>query len=90
MTEPLLNGLIAATYTPMGADGSLLLDGIEAMTEQLLGEGVAGFYVCGSTGEGVSLSTSERKAVTAAFVRASAGARARGGAGGAQQSGRGL
>ncbi|MDE0904750.1 MAG: dihydrodipicolinate synthase family protein [Planctomycetota bacterium] len=73
MTETLLNGLIAATYTPMAADGSLLLDGIEAMTEQLLGEGVAGFYVCGSTGEGVSLSTSERKAVTAAFVRASAG-----------------
>lgn len=73
MPQPLLRGLIAATYTPMAEDGSLMLDGVAAMTDQLLGEGVAGFYVCGSTGEGVSLSSSERKSVAGAFVEAVAG-----------------
>lgn len=57
----------------MARDGSLMLDGVGAMTDQLLADGVSGFYVCGSTGEGVSLSSAERKSVAAAFVRAAAG-----------------
>ncbi len=65
-----LNGLIAATYTPFHPDGSVNLDLIPKMTDHMIERGVSGFYVCGSTGEGESLSTDERKQVAAAFVSA--------------------
>jgi N-acetylneuraminate lyase len=67
------HGLIAATFTPMQADGALDLGAIAPMTETILARGVTGLYVCGSTGEGLSLSVAERKAVAAEFVRAAAG-----------------
>lgn len=70
--EP-LGGLVAATLTPMRADGSVNLPAIGPMVELLLRNGISGLYICGSTGEGVSLSTGERKAVTAEFVKAAAG-----------------
>lgn len=69
-----LTGLFPATYTPMKADGSLNLDEIPRMVDSLAEQGVSGLYVCGSTGEGMSLSTEEREAVAEAFVR-SAGAK---------------
>lgn len=68
-----LEGLVAATYTPMHVDGRLNGSMIPALTEHLLGQGVAGLYVCGSTGEGVSLTTDERREVAEAFVAASNG-----------------
>lgn len=68
-----LTGLIPATFTPMKADGSLNLSAIPALTEQLLRDGVRGLYVCGSTGEGVSLTREERMAVAEAYVVAAAG-----------------
>ncbi|WDQ15079.1 dihydrodipicolinate synthase family protein [Rhodopirellula sp. P2] len=68
-----LSGLIAATYTPMTATGDLRLDVVPEMVEKLLHDGISGLYVCGSTGEGMSLTTSERHSVAAAFVEASGG-----------------
>ncbi len=68
-----LSGLIAATFTPMHADGTLNLEQIEPMIEHLTGIGVAGLYVCGTTGEGPSLSTEEREAVAEAHVAAARG-----------------
>jgi len=68
-----LRGLVAATYTPFNPDLSLALDGVPLLVERLLADGVSGLYVCGSTGEGVSLSTPERKQVAEAFVAAAAG-----------------
>ncbi|WP_145078866.1 dihydrodipicolinate synthase family protein [Aureliella helgolandensis] len=68
-----LNGLIAATYTPMNTDGDLELAQVAPLVERLLDDGVQGLYVCGSTGEGMSLSTAERKATTEAFITANAG-----------------
>lgn len=67
-----LRGLVAATYTPFEDNGSLDLDAIPPLVERLLADGVDGLYVCGSTGEGVSLSTPERKRVAEAFVTAAA------------------
>lgn len=55
-----LTGLIAAPHTAMYADGSLNLDMIEKQAQCLIGNGVKAVFVCGSTGEGVSLSTPER------------------------------
>ncbi|KAA5540530.1 N-acetylneuraminate lyase [Roseiconus nitratireducens] len=68
-----LRGLIAATFTPLDDDGRLRLDEVPAMVDHLLEQGVSGLYVCGSTGEGMSLRSDERDAVTAAFVKASGG-----------------
>jgi len=67
-----LRGLVAATYTPFAPDRSLDLAAVPPLVERLLADGVAGLYVCGSTGEGVSLSTPERKQVTEAFIAAAA------------------
>jgi N-acetylneuraminate lyase len=68
-----LSGLVAATYTPLNDDGRLNLSVIQPMVENLLGHGVAGLYVCGSTGEGMSLSSDERKSVAEAYVTATNG-----------------
>lgn len=72
MIQP-LTGLIAATYTPMKGDGSLNLDAIPAMVDHLERSGVRGIYICGSTGEGVSLTGSERCAVAEAYIAAAKG-----------------
>ena len=68
-----LSGLIAATFTPMANDGSLKLDVVPTMVNQLLNEGVSGLYVCGGTGEGVSLTNVERQQTAEAFVNAANG-----------------
>lgn len=62
--------LIAAAFTPMRTDGSLHLELIEPLVAHLVKQGVTGFYVCGSTGEGPLLSTDERKRVAEAYVEA--------------------
>ena len=73
MKSKRLTGLIAATFTPMHQDGSLRLEAVEPMVERLLSEGISGFYVVGSTGEGVSLSGRERRDAAEAFVKAANG-----------------
>ena len=73
MTAAPLRGLIAATYTPLHADGQLNLDRIAKLVDHLLADRVDGLYVCGSTGEGMSLSSDERRSVAQTFVEAAAG-----------------
>ncbi len=55
-----LTGLIAASFTAFHDDGSLNLDPIESHADLLARNGIAGVFVCGSTGEGVSMTTDER------------------------------
>lgn len=73
MMDKKLSGLIAATYTPFDLNGSVNLDVIDSVVEYLLPRGITGLYVCGSTGEGMSLSTAERMAVAEGYVRAAQG-----------------
>lgn len=68
-----LRGLVAATFTPFKADGSLDLRRIKPVIDRVIAQGANGLYVCGSTGEGPILTTDERKAVVEATVRAAAG-----------------
>lgn len=68
-----LRGLVAAVFTPMHDDATLNLGQVEPIVEHLVGNGVAGLYVCGTTGEGPSLTTEEREAVAAAYVSAARG-----------------
>ncbi len=56
----MFTGLIAAPFTPFHADGTLNLEMIEQQAAQLLEDQVTGAFICGSTGEGASLSCNER------------------------------
>jgi len=55
-----LTGLIAAPFTPLLADGNLNLAMIERQAMALAINSVSGAFVCGTTGEGLSLTTDER------------------------------
>jgi N-acetylneuraminate lyase len=68
-----LKGLIAATYTPMHPDGTLNLDEVPKMVDYLIDASVQGLYICGSTGEGMSLTSVERCQLAEAFVAAASG-----------------
>jgi N-acetylneuraminate lyase len=68
-----LQGLIAAPFTPMHSDGSLHLELIEEYYHLLKSNGVTGAFICGSTGEGVSLTHTEKRAVAQAWAKATVG-----------------
>ena len=69
-----LGGLIAATYTPMDETGELSLAPIRSYCKALIDEGaVSGVFVCGTTGEGLSLTVSERKHVAEEWMDAAGG-----------------
>jgi N-acetylneuraminate lyase len=55
-----LRGLVAAPFTAFHGDGSLNLALIEKQAASLVANGVTGAFVCGTTGEGVSMTTAER------------------------------
>ena len=54
---------LAAVHTPFSSDGELALELIEGQAEHLAANGLRGVFVCGSTGEGLSLSVDERMQV---------------------------
>lgn len=65
-----VKGLIAAPFTPMNDDGSVNLAAIGPYAYLLHRNGVAGAFVCGTTGEGISLTPEERLEVARAWVNA--------------------
>ena len=67
-----LGGLIAAPFTPMDQRG-INLPVIERQAQSLVQGGVKGAFICGSTGEGASLTTAERMAVAEKWISAAAG-----------------
>ncbi len=68
-----LRGLIAAPHTPFHATGSLNIARVAEQAEGLITSGVSGAFVCGSTGEGASLTVDERRQVAEAWIRAAKG-----------------
>lgn len=58
-----IKGLIAAPFTPFDSVGELNLDLIPTYYSFLKHNNVAGAFICGSTGEGVSLTFDEKVAV---------------------------
>lgn len=68
MVHAKLQGLISAPFTPMHPDGSLNLGLIPLYYDLLKANGVTGAFICGSTGEGVSLTKEEKKAVAEAWA----------------------
>jgi N-acetylneuraminate lyase len=67
-----LKGLIAAPFTPMNNDGSLNLSLIPSYYQMLKANGIHGAFICGSTGEGVSMTAREKMAVAEAWAACSA------------------
>jgi len=68
-----LRGLVAATFTPFRADGTLNLPRLKPVIDAVIAQGATGLYVCGSTGEGPLLTTEERLRVAEVSVQAAAG-----------------
>ncbi|WKN44210.1 dihydrodipicolinate synthase family protein [Tunicatimonas pelagia] len=73
MINPRIEGLVAAPFTPMYPDGSIAYERIPALVEHLATWNVRGLFVCGSTGEGPSLTVAERQKLAEAFVTANRG-----------------
>ncbi len=65
-----LQGLISAPFTPMDKDGNLNLSLIPDYYQSLKHNGVTGAFICGSTGEGVSMTVNEKKLVAEAWASA--------------------
>ncbi len=71
--DRLLSGLVSAVWTPFHDDGSLWLEQVPHYVDYLIDNHFNGLYICGTTGEGPSMTAQERKAVAEAFVKADAG-----------------
>ena len=63
-----LEGLIAAPFTPMHKNGELNLSLIPEYYQLLKQNNVTGAFICGSTGEGVSMTAKEKMAVAEAWA----------------------
>lgn len=70
-----LNGLVAAPYTPFDNQGDLHLCVVEKQAELLCANAVSAAFICGTTGEGMSLTVDERMRLAQRWVEANAGNR---------------
>ncbi|MGZ3757825.1 MAG: dihydrodipicolinate synthase family protein [Mucilaginibacter sp.] len=68
-----LQGLIAAPFTPMDKSGNINPSLIPAYYRFLKHNGITGAFICGSTGEGVSMTVTEKMKVAEAWAACTAG-----------------
>src|SRR5580765_6362172 len=68
-----LTGLIAAPFSAFHADGTLNPAAIAGQAASLISNEVAGAFVCGTTGEGASMTTAERMEVAKQWVEVAGG-----------------
>ena len=68
-----MSGLVAAVVTPMDDRGDLNLGIVPQIVDHLESNGITGIYIAGSTGEGMSLTDEERRAVAEVYVGAAKG-----------------
>ena len=66
-------GIFPAFYACYAADGSISPERVKAFAEYLIGKGVKGFYVGGSSGECIYHSVEERKLVLESVMEAARG-----------------
>lgn len=64
-----IRGLVAATFTPFFPDGTINAALIGPYARRLRAQGVRGVFVCGTTGESLSLTTAERMAIAEEWLR---------------------
>lgn len=73
MVKQQFQRIYSALITPMDERENILPSSVRALVERQLGEGVEGFYCCGSSGEGLLLSLDERKTILESALDAAAG-----------------
>lgn len=73
MKNEKLTGLIAAPFTPMREDGTVAEERISDYYQLLKKNNIKGAFICGSTGEGVSLNVKEKIKVAEAWAICTAG-----------------
>ena len=72
--NPIIGGILPALLTPMNADGTVInLESARQLVDHLLARGVDGFFVAGGTGEGLLMTSDERRALLEAVVDQNAG-----------------
>jgi len=64
-----LTGMMSALLTPFDRDGNVNFTVLSDLVEWQLARGLAGFYILGSSGEGLLMSEGERRSVAEAVVR---------------------
>lgn len=64
-----LKGLIAAPFTAMKKDYSINLNEISKYAQLLIENNVSGVFICGTSGEGMSLTTTERKQIAEEWIK---------------------
>ncbi|MGI9242151.1 MAG: dihydrodipicolinate synthase family protein [Verrucomicrobiales bacterium] len=73
MSTASFRGLIPAVFTPLDPQGELNLELVPKIVDHLCDQGVRAIFALGSSGEGPSLTISERKAVAEAYITAARG-----------------
>lgn len=68
-----IRGLVPPVVTPFHADGSLDLESLDRVVERLIGGGVHGLFILGSSGQVAYLTDAERDAVVRRVVELVAG-----------------
>ena len=64
-----VKGLIAAPYTPIKNNGEIDLNKISLYAEKLKKDSLSGVFICGTTGEGMFLTSNERKKIAEEWVK---------------------
>lgn len=73
MSTPRFGTVVTAMVTPMRADGAIDLDETKRLASWLVEHGSGGLVVCGTTGEGPTLTDAEKIALFSAVVSAARG-----------------
>lgn len=63
-----LEGMVAATFTPMNENGDVNLSIIDKYADWVASTPIKGVFVCGTTGEFSSLTIEERKSILEKWV----------------------
>ncbi len=66
-------GVLPALMTPFGSDGSVDVDMARRLVRRQIEDGAHGFFVCGSTGEGLMMAIDERKRMAQTVIEEVAG-----------------
>jgi N-acetylneuraminate lyase len=69
MINKLINGIIAAPFTPMDEEGEINLGIVIDYAQKLKKDGLSGVFICGTTGEGMSMTLDERKEIAEEWVK---------------------
>ena len=64
-----IEGIIAAPFTPMDKNGEINPNVISDYAKKLKKDGLSGVFICGTTGEGMSMTLEERKIIAEEWIK---------------------